>query len=69
MERKSSVAANAVVLELICVIEETAPASLPGWTLDRIHMVCKRYELRASFEFLNTDLWSVCEEASSQPAL
>lgn len=54
--RGSVEASNAVALECMRAVEETASASLVNWTLEKIDMVLERDRWHAIVERLSTDL-------------
>lgn len=68
-ERESAVDVHAVLLDSVCVVEQTAAASLSSWTVEKTDMVCKRSESCATVECLTINLAEVCEQAYGQMAL
>lgn len=65
----AAVAAKAVALERVCLVEETVAASLAGWDLAKIDMVLGSNEARHAVERINTDLMAARQQISGQTTL
>lgn len=65
----SSGAAKTVVLQRLCVAEETAAALTAGWTLEMVDIGRNCDELCLTVQRLNINMASICKQVSSQPAL